>query len=234
MVLMPILALGAALRLSRWPRFALGLGTVAFFVVLTGAEPSVLRAGVMAGLALLGGLLGRPRSSGSVLAGAVVALVGLDPTLVWSVGFQLSVAATAGMVALATPIAERLRLLRDRWRWRRAPLAAQAGHQVLLFWFHELPLSTHPRQHPRVPVVAPAMLLGLLAAGGGCSPSRSGARWPVSRSSRCATWRPWPTDWRVPRCRGSPVAGRSRSCSGSWGRSGWRGGSARDVGRRGR
>jgi hypothetical protein len=40
----PIAALGAALRWSRWPRFALGIGTVAFFVVLTGAEPSVRRA----------------------------------------------------------------------------------------------------------------------------------------------------------------------------------------------
>ena len=69
MVLAPIVALGAALGWSRWPRFALGLGTVAFFVVLTGAEPSVMRAGVMAGLALIGVLLGRPRSTGSILAG---------------------------------------------------------------------------------------------------------------------------------------------------------------------
>ena len=42
-------------------------GTVAFFVVLTGAEPSVMRAGVMAGLALTGILLGRPRSTGRSL-----------------------------------------------------------------------------------------------------------------------------------------------------------------------
>jgi hypothetical protein len=36
----PIVALVAALRWSRWPRFALGDGTVAFIVVLTDAEPS--------------------------------------------------------------------------------------------------------------------------------------------------------------------------------------------------
>jgi competence protein ComEC len=82
MVLAPIVALGAALGWSRWPRFALGMGTVAFFVVLTGAEPSVMRAGVMAGLALIGVLLGRPRSTGSILAGAVVVLLVLDPALV--------------------------------------------------------------------------------------------------------------------------------------------------------
>ncbi len=102
MVLAPMVALGAALRLSRWPRFALGMGTVAFFVVLTGAEPSVMRAGVMAGLALIGILLGRPRSTGSILAGAVLILLVIDPALVWSVEFQLSVAATASMVALAS------------------------------------------------------------------------------------------------------------------------------------
>jgi len=167
MVLIPVLALGGALRLSRWPRFALGFGTVAFFVVLTGAEPSVMRAGVMAGLALIGVLLGRPRSSGSVLAGAVVALVTLDPALVWSVGFQLSVAATAGMVALATPFAERLRLFpRPLAMAAGATLAAQVGvTPVLLFWFHEVPLSTILANILAFPVVAPSLLLGLLAAG---------------------------------------------------------------------
>ena len=45
MVLAPIVALGAALPWSRWPRFAPGIGMVAFFVVLTGAERSLIRAG---------------------------------------------------------------------------------------------------------------------------------------------------------------------------------------------
>lgn len=169
MVLMPILALAGALRWSRWPRFALGIGTVAFFVVLTGAEPSVMRAGVMAGLALIGVLLGRPRSSGSVLAAAVVALLMLDPSLVWAVGFQLSVAATAGMVALATPIAERLRFLPGPAAMATgATLAAQIGvTPVLLYWFHEVPLSTILANVLAFPVVAPALLLGLAAAGTG-------------------------------------------------------------------
>src|ERR1043166_5868341 len=83
MVLGPMLGLALVLRLRRWARFGLGLGTVAFFVVLTGAEPSVMRAGVMAALTLLGVLLGRPRSAGSILAGAVLVLLVLDPWLVW-------------------------------------------------------------------------------------------------------------------------------------------------------
>jgi competence protein ComEC len=169
MVLAPVLALGAALRLSRWPRFAFGLGTTAFFVVLTGAEPSVMRAGVMAGLALVGLVLGRPRSSASILSAAVVGLLALDPTLVWSVGFQLSVAATSGMIALATPISERVRFLpRPVAMALGATLAAQIGvTPVLLFYFHEVPVSTVLANVLAFPAVAPALLLGLAAAGAG-------------------------------------------------------------------
>jgi competence protein ComEC len=166
MVLAPIVALGAALKLSRWPRFALCLGVVAFFVVLTGAEPSVMRAGVMAGLALIGILLGRPRSTASILAGAVVALLVMDPALVWAIGFQLSVAATASMVALATPISERLRFLPGSIALAAgATLAAQLGvTPLLLYYFNEVPVSTVAANVLAFPAVPPALLLGLAAA----------------------------------------------------------------------
>ncbi len=169
MVLAPVLALGLALRLGRWARFSLGLGTVVFFVVLTGAEPSVMRAGVMAGLALTGVLLGRPRSAASILAGAALALLVIDPALVWSVGFQLSVAATASMVALATPFAEHLRFLpRPLALATGATLAAQLGvTPVLLFFFHEVPLVTALANVLAFPAVSPALLMGLGAAGVG-------------------------------------------------------------------
>jgi competence protein ComEC len=167
MVLAPVLALAMALHLTRWPRFVLGFGTVAFFVVLTGAEPSVMRAGVMAALTLVGVLLGRPRSTGSILAGAVLGLLVLDPWLVWSIGFQLSVVATAGMVALATPLAQRLQ------RWMPAPVALAAGTTIaaqfgvtplLLFHFHEVPGVTVLANLAAFPAVPPALLLGIAAS----------------------------------------------------------------------
>jgi competence protein ComEC len=169
MVLAPVLALAALLHLSRWPRFALGLGTVVFFVVLTGAEPSVLRAGVMAGLTLVGVFLGRPRSTAVVLSAAVFALLIVDPALVWSVGFQLSVAATASMLALASPIGARLRFLPGSLALATgATLAAQLGvTPVLLYHFHEVPLSTVVANVLAFPAVSPALLLGLAAAATG-------------------------------------------------------------------
>jgi competence protein ComEC len=169
MVLAPVLAATTLLRLGRWPRFAVGFGAVAFFTILTGAEPSVLRAGVMACLALLGVLAGRPRTTASILSGAVLGLLVLDPWLVWSVGFQLSVSATAGMVALASALADRLRFL-------PAPVAAAAGATLsaqlgvtpfLLYHFHEVPLVTLPANLAAFPLVAPSLLFGAVAAGAG-------------------------------------------------------------------
>jgi competence protein ComEC len=167
MVLAPVIGLASLVRLTRWPRFGLGVGTVAFFVVMTGAEPSVMRAGVMATIALVGLLIGRPRATGSVLAAAVLLLLILDPWLVWSIGFQLSVTATAGMVALASPIGERLR------RFLPAPVALAAGTTLaaqlgvtplLLFHFHEVPGVTVVANLMAFPAVSPALLLGLVAA----------------------------------------------------------------------
>ncbi len=170
MVLAPVLAAAALLRLSRWPKFVVGFGAVAFFTILTGAEPSVLRAGVMACIALVGVLAGRPRTTASILSAAVLCLLVLDPWLVWSVGFQLSVTATAGMVALASPLAERF------GRLVPSPVATAAGATIsaqlgvtpiLLYHFHEVPLVTLPANLAAFPLVAPSLLLGAVAAGTG-------------------------------------------------------------------
>jgi competence protein ComEC len=167
MVLAPVLAFAGALRLGRVTRFSLGIGTVLLFVVLTGAEPSVLRAGVMATIALTGVLLGRPRATSVVLAVAVLLLLVLDPWLIYAIGFQLSVAATAGMVVLATPIAERLR------RVLPTPVALAAGTStaaqigvtpLLLFHFHEVPGVTILANLAAFPAVSPALLLGIVAS----------------------------------------------------------------------
>jgi competence protein ComEC len=170
MVLAPMLALATMARLGRRGRFVVGVGTIAFFVVLTGAEPTVMRAGTMATLTLLGVLMGRPRSTGAILAAAVLLQLVLEPWLVWSIGFQLSVGATAGIVALAGPIGGRLA--------RHAPrplalaagttMAAQAGvAPLLLFHFNQIPGVTLLANLAAFPAVAPALVIGLVAAAAG-------------------------------------------------------------------
>ena len=167
MVLGPVLALVTMLGLPRPAQVAIGIATVAFIVVLTGAEPSVMRAGAMASLTLIGLLLGRARSTAVVLSGAVMVLLILQPVLVRSIGFQLSVTATAGMVAMAAPLGERFA------RVVPTPVAAAAGTTlaaqlgvtpILLFHFHDVPGVTLIANVIAAPTVAPSLLLGLVAA----------------------------------------------------------------------
>ena len=85
----------------------------------------------------------------------------------WSIGFQLSVAATAGMVALATPLAERLARVLPKPIALAAgtTLAAQLGvTPILLFHFHEVPGVTIVANLAAFPAVAPALLLGIAAS----------------------------------------------------------------------
>jgi competence protein ComEC len=103
------------------------------------------------------------------LAGAVLLLLVLDPTLVWAIGFQLSVVATSGMTAMATTIADRLRFVpRPAAVAAGATVAAQlAVTPLLLFHFHEVPVVTLVANVLAFPAVSPALLLGLLAGGVG-------------------------------------------------------------------
>ena len=127
-----------------------------------------MRAGAMSALTLVGLVLGRARSTAVVLSGAVLVLLILQPVLVRSIGFQLSVTATAGMVAMAGPLGERFS------RVMPAPVAAAAGTTlaaqlgvtpVLLYHFHDVPGVTLLANVVAAPTVAPSLLLGLVAAG---------------------------------------------------------------------
>lgn len=98
----------ALLLVGRRTRFGLTLALLAGFAAATRAEPSVLRATATAGLAAWAATTGRPQSGRRLLALAVAALVLVDPFLVYSVGFQLSVAASAGILLLAPVLAARI------------------------------------------------------------------------------------------------------------------------------
>ncbi|HVM12335.1 MAG TPA: ComEC/Rec2 family competence protein [Actinomycetota bacterium] len=166
MVLAPVLALATLLRAGPAVRTLVGATAVGVFALVTRWEPSVLRASVMAVLGLLGVLAGRPRSTMTILGGAVLGLLVLDPGLVRSLGFQLSVLATVGLVTLAGPLA-------DRAAWMPRPIAlalgATLGAQIavaplLLSTFGVVPLASVPANLLALPLVMPALLLGILAA----------------------------------------------------------------------
>lgn len=166
MFLAPILGLVTWMGLGRRARFAIGLGAIAFFVVLAKAQPSVLRAAAMAGLAMLGLFLGRPRTIPAVMGAAVLALLVASPLMVYSIGFQLSVAATAGMAAISDPLARRLTFVPSGLGLAAATtIGAQAGvTPLLLYHFGVVPTVSVPANLLAFPAVGLGMLLGLAAA----------------------------------------------------------------------
>jgi competence protein ComEC len=151
-------------RLSRTLRLAATLAVLALFGAMTRWEPSVLRACVMAAVAVLAVHLGRPAQTTRVLAVAVSGLLVLDPFLVHSVGFQLSCAASLGIAVLAAPIARRLR----GPVWLRETIAASAAAQlgvapVLVPVFGSMPLVALPANLLAVPIAGPLTTWGLAA-----------------------------------------------------------------------
>ncbi len=99
-------ALAGGLRRRR--RAALTAAAIVLYVAFVGPSPSVVRAGVMAGVALLARELGRPGTAAVALGWAVTGLLLLDPGYVDDAGFRLSVLATAGILAWGSSLTARL------------------------------------------------------------------------------------------------------------------------------
>jgi len=180
-----VLALAGPLlrRLTLRPRLVATVTVIAFFALVTRFEPSVLRASVMAALAVTASTLGREASRLRLLALAVALLVVVDPFLVRSVGFQLSVAACAGIVLLAPPLVRAIPgppFVRDALA---VTIAAQVGvAPVLVIVFGGVPLASVPANLLAAPVAGAVMVWGLGAGiGAGLLGPRPAAilHWPT-------------------------------------------------------
>ena len=91
----------ALVFMRRWTRFwrVIGGAIAAWgFVLLCGASPPVARAGLMTMVMLFGVLVGRKYWSGWALVVVALLMIGFQPWLVNSISFQLSIAATAGVI----------------------------------------------------------------------------------------------------------------------------------------
>nr|WP_255546228.1 ComEC/Rec2 family competence protein [Nesterenkonia sp. E16_10] len=96
------------LRAPRWMTVPVALIGLVLFVLLVHPEPSVIRAGVMGSIAAVSLFAGRGRAAFSLLCVCVIGLLVFDPFYAMEPAFQLSAAATAGIVVIGTRIRERL------------------------------------------------------------------------------------------------------------------------------
>ncbi len=80
-----------------------GVGLI-LYSIMVGGSPSVVRAAVMAVFAMGGRLIGRPNQGIGALCFSALLMCAFDPQLIWDTSFQLSFAATAGLVMFGTPL----------------------------------------------------------------------------------------------------------------------------------
>ena len=145
-------------------RWCATLAVIGAFGVVTRFEPSVLRASAMAAIAVTAGALGRPSGAVRTLALATAALVLIDPLLVRSVGFQLSVGASLAIASLAERLASALPGPRPVARALGVTLAAQVGvAPVLIPRFGGIPVASLVTNLLAVPVAGLVTTWGLPA-----------------------------------------------------------------------
>ena len=184
------------LRLRNRMRIFATIGVLAWFVVITRVEPSVVRAATMAGLAFLTVAVGRPTRTMRLIALTVLLTVIVDPLLAWSVGFFMSVGATCGLCLGAAPLTRIIR--RPKWLAQLvgATVAAQLGVMPVVIWIFGLPSATGIIANVlAVPVAGLVMLFGLplaLCAGLivdlGLESFATTLMWPIQVGVRWVWW----------------------------------------------
>jgi len=149
-------------RLLVEPLTALVIGG---YVVLVGSSPSVIRAALMAGALMVGRQAGSRTHAASALMLAALAMMLVAPSVVWDVGFQLSLLATAGLIAFGAPIEQRLHGLPG---WLRELVALTVAAQlttlpVILATFERVSLVA-PLANVLVVPLVPLVMLGSAVA----------------------------------------------------------------------
>jgi len=138
-------------RLGRRRVFVTGSALILFFVLMTGASPSVTRAAILSLLILFGDLIGRRADKTNLMLLAAVLMVLINPfVLRFDVGFQLSFLAFAGLIYLS-PL---FKIMFEKKRLKKLPdgiklplietLSAQLAVFPLIWW-----------QFGRVSLIAP-------------------------------------------------------------------------------
>jgi competence protein ComEC len=130
----------------RWGALA-ALAAISGYTVLVGADAAVVRAAIMGGLGVFGGMFGRRQNGLNSLGLAALAMMLLEPNILWDVGFQLSVAATLGLVLYAQPLEERTQAWLTGWM-------SEEHAQQLIGLLSECILFTVVAQVMTLPVMA--------------------------------------------------------------------------------
>jgi competence protein ComEC len=143
------------------------IGGIVIFVLATGAQSSLVRAAIMGSLALVATRYGHQYGAANSLLAAVVIMLFFDPSLLINdIGFQLSVAATAGLIYFVPSVASYLKWIPERWGLREnaaITLSAQATTFPIIFYYFGTISYVSPLVNVLVVIAVPmTMLFGFI------------------------------------------------------------------------
>ena len=157
-------------RLRRWFRLTLTLLVLAWFAIMTRLEPSVIRAVTMAGISATVFAIGGRLKAWQVLVVTCIGLLLIDPFLLWSVGWWLSIGGSSGLILLSSRIRSTLEcwgFKNHQWvlNWIVPSLAAQLGVLPVAVMVFGWPSAVAiPCNLLAVPVAGIVMLIGIPVA----------------------------------------------------------------------
>jgi competence protein ComEC len=162
------LLLARLVGLSRLVGEICALVGIAAYVLAVGAQPSVVRAGVVGALGSLAWIAARQRDRWHFLLLAALILLGWNPYTLLDAGFQLSFAAVVSIFLFVRPL---LRVLEGyplpHWLAEAIAVSTACGvatAPVLWLQFHSVPLLAVPANALAAPAMAPLLALALVAA----------------------------------------------------------------------
>lgn len=154
-----------------------GIG-IALYTILVGADATVVRAAIMGILAMVALQTGRQSFALNTLGFSAALMALVNPLVLWDIGFQLSFAATLGLVLYSEPLRMRVDL------WLDAHLQADSAKRlsrlindyllltlaaqittlpILLYYFHRLSLLSLPANLLILPAQPALMIFGGLS-----------------------------------------------------------------------
>ena len=138
---------------------------VVLYVIVTGATPSIVRAGVSGVVALLADLASRPTDGWFLWLAPAAFMLSRSPAVLFDVSFQLSFAAVAGLLLLARPLTRLLSFL-PRALGEPAAITTAASLStapVSMATFGQTSLVAVPANIAGGFVLGPIMFLGMLS-----------------------------------------------------------------------
>jgi competence protein ComEC len=154
------------------------LSGVGLYAVFVGADPAVLRAAMMGGLSLLAAQLGRRTYGFTSLAFSMGLMTLWNPLTLWDISFQLSAAATAGLLLFGDDFARWLKQILELGfssstaqqisNWLAEPLVVSLAAQIataplVMAYFGRLSLVSLLANILIVPAQTYIMILGWIA-----------------------------------------------------------------------